>query len=262
MIGIYAIRNKINGKMYIGQSVHIARRLKDHKTRGLKTNHNSSNYPLYRAIRKYSLNNFEIIILETCKKEVLNEKEIYWIDYYDTTNPDKGYNLHLGGGGSPGTAQKLTVDAVKEIQKLLQETKLSQEEIGRNFNVTYRTISHINTGDSWRDSSLTYPLRIFHGGQNAPTHFCIDCNKKISKGATRCIDCYRAATRKKGGNRIVEERPSRDELKYLIRTKPFTHIGKQYGITDNAIRKWCDGYELPRRKKDIKSYTDEEWDLV
>jgi len=45
----------------------------------------------------------------------------------------------------------------------------------------------------------------------------------------------------------------------MIRTNSFVSIGKQYGVSDNAVRKWCDGYKLPRRKRDIKEYTDEEW---
>ena len=48
----------------------------------------------------------------------------------------------------------------------------------------------------------------------------------------------------------------------MIRTLPFTQIGTKYGVTDNAIRKWCDKYELPRTKKEIVSYSDEEWGLV
>lgn len=55
---------------------------------------------------------------------------------------------------------------------------------------------------------------------------------------------------------------SREELKKLIRTTPFTTIGKQYGVTDNAVRKWCDKYNLPRKVKEIKSYSDEEWELI
>ena len=58
------------------------------------------------------------------------------------------------------------------------------------------------------------------------------------------------------------ERPSREELKKLIRQKPFLQIGKQYEVSDNAIRKWCDFYNLPRTKKEINSYSDEEWEKL
>ena len=54
----------------------------------------------------------------------------------------------------------------------------------------------------------------------------------------------------------------REELKHLIRSKPFTQIGKDFGVSDNAVRKWCDKYNLPRRVIDIKKYTDEEWENI
>lgn len=43
---------------------------------------------------------------------------------------------------------------------------------------------------------------------------------------------------------------------------PFLQIGKKYGITDNAVRKWCDFYNLPRKVSDIKKYNEQEWDLL
>ena len=52
---------------------------------------------------------------------------------------------------------------------------------------------------------------------------------------------------------------TREELKELIRTKPFTQIGKQFNVSDNAIRKWCGKFNLPRKSTEIKEITDEEW---
>ena len=92
--------------------------------------------------------------------------------------------------------------------------------------------------------------------KNVREHFyCIDCGKEVSKNSTRCMACA-------AKYRIIpeEEMPvSREELKVLIRTKPFTQIGKQFGVSDNAVRKWCDKYGLPRKVNDIKQYSDEEW---
>ena len=48
------------------------------------------------------------------------------------------------------------------------------------------------------------------------------------------------------------ERPSKDKLLELIKTTSFVQIGKMYGVSDNAIRKWCRSYELPYKQKDIK----------
>lgn len=59
-------------------------------------------------------------------------------------------------------------------------------------------------------------------------------------------------------SRIVK-RPSREELKDLIRTKSFLEIAKIYQVSDNAIRKWCDAENLPRKKSDIKNISDQDW---
>ena len=84
--------------------------------------------------------------------------------------------------------------------------------------------------------------------------YCEDCGCEISYGAKKCLSC-----RNKEKSKNI---PEKDELKSLIRTLPFTQIGHKFGVTDNAVRKWCDKYNLPRRSGDIKKYTEEEWDLL
>ena len=84
---------------------------------------------------------------------------------------------------------------------------------------------------------------------------CEKCGKIIDYGAKLCKQCFDFERRR-------VERPSREELKSLIRNFAFTVIAKDYGVTDNAVRKWCDFYNLPRRKKDIKTYSDEEWENI
>lgn len=57
----------------------------------------------------------------------------------------------------------------------------------------------------------------------------------------------------------MKTRPSREELKALIRITPFLTIGKKYGVCDNAIRKWCKAYNLPYKSSVIRKMTDDEW---
>ena len=62
----------INGKIYIGQSVHIKTRFNQHKAEA----RNGNNRPLYNAIRKYGIENFSFEIIEECSQESLDEREI------------------------------------------------------------------------------------------------------------------------------------------------------------------------------------------
>lgn len=66
---------------------------------------------------------------------------------------------------------------------------------------------------------------------------------------------------RESNNMIVgsDKAPSREVLKTKIRTMSFVKIGKEYNVTDNSVRKWCDIYKLPRRVSEIKSFSDEEW---
>ena len=107
MIGIYKIENLVNGKKYIGQSVDIEDRWRDHKW--LANNSYSGKYPLYNAIRKYGLNNFDFSVIEECEINQLNDREIYWIKYYKTfihQTDSQGYNLTRGGDGNKRLPQE------------------------------------------------------------------------------------------------------------------------------------------------------------
>ena len=83
-------------------------------------------------------------------------------------------------------------------------------------------------------------------------NYCIDCGTEIAKTSIRCSQCEHKRQQK-------VERPSREEFKELIRTKSFLEIGRMFNVTDNAIRKWCDSFGLPRRVSEIKKIGDEEW---
>ena len=73
MIGIYKITNKINGHSYIGQSVNILKRWNKHRS----FESSNAQYPLYRAFKKYGIDNFIFQIIEECPVEKLDEREIY-----------------------------------------------------------------------------------------------------------------------------------------------------------------------------------------
>lgn len=91
--GIYKITNQITNECYIGQSVDIDKRWKDHAKCGLGIDTPAGN-KLYKAMKEYGLNNFSFELLEECPRELLNEKETFYIQSYQS---DKfGYNSTSG----------------------------------------------------------------------------------------------------------------------------------------------------------------------
>ena len=92
MIGIYKITNDITGKVYIGQSVNIFRRWKQHQEHCLHYELSKEDWhiDLYNNPQNYSFK-----VIEVCQKEELDTKEIYWIDYYNSFND--GLNKTSGG---------------------------------------------------------------------------------------------------------------------------------------------------------------------
>ena len=123
MVAIYSIVNKINGKIYIGQSTNFKKRWENHK---YKLNSNSHSNPhLQFSWNKYGKDSFEFGVLEYCRKEELDDKEDWWINHYDATNRKKGYNMK--GGGSNGFSRS------KETC-----TKISKALTGRKFSETHR----------------------------------------------------------------------------------------------------------------------------
>lgn len=98
MIGVlYCVKNKINGKEYIGQTVHFKRRIRRHVLA------NESDSPLYRAIKKYGWSNFQVIKMweGAITDSSLNKLEIEMISLLNTKTPN-GYNLTDGGSGGRG----------------------------------------------------------------------------------------------------------------------------------------------------------------
>ena len=142
-----------------------------------------------------------------------------------------------------------------------------QREIAEKWEVNISTVNGINTGRIW-NHNRNYPIQnsflyLTRQGKKVTNKtkkewVCCDCNKQISRGSVRCNSCenIRRASIK---NELL---PTREELKNLIRNTPFTTIGKNYKVSDNTIRKWCNKYGLPSKVRDIKNYSEEGWELI
>lgn len=126
MAYIYKIRNQINGKVYIGKTLeNIEERWKQHIKNAAKIE--NQHRPLYRAINKYGIENFTIEQVEECDYTIVNEREQYWINFYQSYigfKPSFGYNATLGGDGCQYIDYSTVINIYIQNHNMTQTGKL------------------------------------------------------------------------------------------------------------------------------------------
>ena len=152
--GIYKL-NYDNGKIYIGQALSIYSRALEHNSKNIQI--------CDKALKKH---NASIEVLEIVSDILqLDDIENKWINYYNATNREIGYNILKHGNASnkrgiENCNASFNKDQLNEIINLLvNETKLSYKDIAILYNVDRSTISRISQGYSYFDPNLNYPLR-------------------------------------------------------------------------------------------------------
>ena len=142
-------------------------------------------------------------------------------------------------------------DTCEELQKCILVCSNCHEEIHAGI-----VKSSILKSSYDKNKAKEISNQILETKEGANNKYCSKCGRKLSKEneSGYCQNC------------IVEERrkyrPSREQLKKEIRECSFVSLGKKYGISDNAVRKWCEIYNLPKQKRIINSYTNEEWEEI
>lgn len=158
--GIYKITNKNNGKCYIGQSVDIPARWRQHISESQNTESVAFNCHFYRAIRKYGVDNFTFEIVEFCNPNELNDREIYYIGKFNSY--EYGYNMTIGGQDFSCTTQK-AVDQY-DVEGNLICTYKSIAEARRKTGVRHidrvlRGISRTAGGFYWNYHGAGFQMR-------------------------------------------------------------------------------------------------------
>lgn len=219
--GIYRIENLVNHKSYIGQSVDIHDRWVLHKWE--LNNGKHKNQHLLRSWRKYGADNFEFTIVKQCDESELNEREIYWIVFYDAYY--NGYNQTKGGDGCLG---KVWTDEERaKISRAIYQIDLNGEIICR----------FINIDDAENKTGIDH-RQIWNCANKHQTSYC-------RNGKT-----YNHIAKTAGGYIWVYEDELGDFNLSDYTSKNVSYTVYQYDLYWNLIKKWSsaesvkkDGYE-------------------
>lgn len=171
---IYKVTNKVNGKIYIGQSINpIEERWRRHLNDAF---HYIKDTHFARAIRYYGADNFEYEVIDTADdQDELTTKEYYWIDFYNAG--ENGYNENTDGykcGGN--TYRAKTPEEMKAIKEKIRQSKLG----GKNPNATGVKCKNVNTNEEYHFESQS-EMQAFFGESNH--QFC----SRRCLGSIKCL---------------------------------------------------------------------------
>lgn len=153
---IYIIKNDINNKVYIGQSKNVRERWLKHLSNSKRRN----NQIISKAIKKYGLSHFWYEIIEK-DVENYNEREKYWIIYYNSIVPN-GYNVSSGGDGTGSGFDSCNSKINKNLlSKIIYDIKSGETfcNIAYKYGVSEEVISAINLGKRYALDEEKYPIR-------------------------------------------------------------------------------------------------------
>lgn len=224
MQGVYKITNNINNKVYIGCSKDIEKRLENHKLYYKYVNIEQFNKKyLYKAMRKYGIENFTFEILEETPNYF--EREKYWIEYYKSNDSMKGYNLTAGGEGM------LNGPSVKGENN--PNSKLKEEDIFFIRQCALQDLSCSNIYNNFYNDkiSLRQFQRIWRGEGNSWNHILPEVRDHITSPEY----IKKIKTNASLSRQVVKDNNKRKE------------IFKQYldnGLSRmEAYNKYCEEYE-------------------
>lgn len=203
---IYIIRNTVNSKVYIGQTkVSVDQRWKEHLRHA-----QYGDQLINRAMKKYGVDKFYVETLEICDIDVLDEREMYYIDLYDSTDKSKGYNVSIGGN-TPRFRRKVL--SISDLVDLYVNKKFTLQEIADKYDVTrYIITSELrNAGVEIREQ-----------------HYWLEETKKFDKVSVEFLkECLNKAKSLRGAAKIAN-------MSYSIFRKSCIHNHIEYNSSKSA----------------------------
>lgn len=215
---IYKITNLLNGKIYIGQTIHPERRWTEHKQ---KVKHGQEKLPIHLAIEKYGEENFSFEVLEWTDDYDNEERRL--IKEYNSISPN-GYNIGEGGEnyvmyGEDNPRNIVKNSDVPLIIQDLKDNKMTNRAIAEKYGLTDKIIADINHGYSHKVEGEEYPIRIKKGSQKLT----IEQVKEIKQALENTLISYNELGRIYGVSKqtiysINVGKTFKEERKYPIRS--------------------------------------------
>lgn len=207
--GIYKIENLLNGKIYVGQSTNIFKRFGSHISDSFNENSKDYNMVIHKAIRKHGVKTFTFSVLEECQKDDLNNREIFWIDFYDSYSG--GYNASKGGDNYDHLGETVELydfdgNFIKEYSSIL--------ETAEKLNLAYTTVCQVIYGS--RKSCGGFQLKL----------------KKDTKQIGKYIS-------NQGGKKVTLQLD--DQYNIINRYESANEAARQNGLDTSTIVKCCNG---------------------
>ena len=235
---IYQIKNLVNNKIYIGQTIRpIHKRIYEYKS-ALKFNRCYNQY-LLNAFNKYGWNSFEFTVLDTAStSDELNKKEVFYIKKFDTTNKRIGYNIEIGGRNSIPSTETLKKMSASRLNR-------KQDEIWINKRIA----------PAGSDEAKKY------GRKKTDEE-----KKLISEGSPKYwLGKNRDEETKRKISETKKERGLSDKQKKLLYKKVFvrdaktnkiiktfdstTEAGRVFGKNQSTISRWCSKNKIVNNEK-------------
>lgn len=227
---IYKITNKINNKIYIGQTIknRPTDRFSQHKYAARHLDQDNGISYLHRAMNKDGVDNFDFEIIEEIDNSLLNEQEKYWINFYNCQMPN-GYNMTIGGEGAQGYSRPQTIEEREKRKESNKQFYIDHPE--EKDKISERS-KKLWESEEYRNK-VKEGLKQFHEqnpdkfkGENNPMY-----GKKHTEEALKKIQAH-AATRK---NRIAQL--DKDSLEILQIYDGIKDAEKALGVSHGWISK-------------------------
>ena len=161
---------------------------------------------------------------------------------------------------------KINWETANEIIKQLKTTNDTNQNIARKYNVSEATVRQISYGQMWKKDSETYPLRAIRKRskngvrcerKSQLTETCPVCGKKMYRYSQICNECIKKEQLSEAISNAEEKiKIGKIEFAKLILEKGFSSVGKEYGVSDATIKKWCARIGIPSTKDELRCWHD------